>query len=127
MKWFAGVLFRLGTAVLLFWAITSHRYGFFQLLRVVVTASAILAAAGAYCDSGILYARPRVWLWWFVGCAVLFNPLLPVRLDRASWQIADGAAGLLFLASAATDLLELGRQARKNKRGGPRRADQGFS
>jgi hypothetical protein len=35
----------------------------------------------------------------FVGTAVLFNPLVPVRLDRSIWQIVDLAAGITFLAS----------------------------
>ena len=110
-----GVLLRAGTALLLFWALAPHPYWFFDILRVLVTISTAVMASEAWGDfelrdvygSGILYANPRVWLWCFVGCAVLFNPLLPVRLDRASWMVLDAGAGLLFLASASTVLSRL--------------------
>ena len=66
-------------------------YVYFQVLRLVV--------CGAACFGAFTLRHRQGWLWMFVGTAVLFNPLVPVRLDRSIWQIVDLAAGITFLAS----------------------------
>jgi len=40
---------------------------------------------------------PWAWLLGFV--AVIFNPIIPAKLDRATWTYVDVAVGILFLVS----------------------------
>ena len=40
------------------------------------------------------------WIWIFGILALLFNPLAPVHLQRATWQIIDwGAIGVIVIAA----------------------------
>lgn len=85
------------SAFLLYWAQSSyHRYSYFQLLRWVVTLSALLGAWR--------FAAYR----WYVAtaalilAAVLFNPINPIRMTRYQWHPYDfwgalGCAGLAVL------------------------------
>jgi hypothetical protein len=73
--------------VMLVLAVTGrHPYGFDTLLRW------ICCAAFAY-SVFIASENKRVPLVWIFGVlAVLFNPILPVHLQRDTWQIIDWAA-----------------------------------
>ena len=70
-------------------------YGFYTLLRIVVTASAAFAAyyffeKGDDSQSGIILAL----------IALLFNPLIPIHLDKAIWMPIDiGTAIYMYLVS----------------------------
>jgi hypothetical protein len=66
-------------------------YAYFQVLRLVV--------CGAACFGAFTFKQRQGWLWMMVIIAVLFNPLLPVRLDRGVWQVIDLATGIIFLFS----------------------------
>jgi hypothetical protein len=71
-------------------------YGYFQLLRFVV------CGAGAYV-AWVSYHSRYAWAAWPFGfVAILFNPLAPVHLSRATWQPVDLACAALFLLAAAT-------------------------
>lgn len=67
--------------------------GYFTFLRWVV------AAASAY----YLYVIYRnvhqwnFWAWTFVLLAILFNPIVPVYLDRDTWRLFDFIALILFI------------------------------
>jgi hypothetical protein len=91
-----SIALRATTAALLFWAVAPHRYGYFQLLRVVVTASALMVA---WQERPAVTRESSAWVWCFVGCAILFNPLFPVGLSRGAWRVVDIAAGALFVAT----------------------------
>ena len=59
-------------------------YGFYTLLRIVVTASAAFAAyyffeEGDDSQSGIIWDL----------IAILFNPLITIQLDKAIWMPID--------------------------------------
>ena len=71
--------------------IDSLPYAYFQTLRLVVCGVACLGAS--------ILKNKRGWLWAMVAIAALFNPIVPVRLDRAVWQFIDLATGLVFLVS----------------------------
>jgi hypothetical protein len=93
MKLSLSVIARIVGSVLLFWALFEHPYGYFTLLRWVVCATAIYTA---YLSTTV----NRVpWAWVFGLIALLFNPLIPVRIDRATWAYLDVAVGILFLIS----------------------------
>lgn len=65
-------------------------YGFYTLLRLVVSLSAIYMAIKAN-----KLGKP-IWLWLMIGTALLFNPALPVQLIRSNWQALDVVALVVF-------------------------------
>ncbi|HEX4592571.1 MAG TPA: DUF6804 family protein, partial [Gemmataceae bacterium] len=67
---------------------------YFSLLRWVVCAAAVGFAAYGSSSS-------RVWAGWVFGIlAILFNPLVPVRLSRSTWQFIDIASAIGLAAGA---------------------------
>jgi hypothetical protein len=38
-----------------------------------------------------------LWVWVFGAIAVLFNPLLPVRMSRSDWEIVNVLTGAFFV------------------------------
>jgi hypothetical protein len=73
-------------------ALVPMPYGFYTLLRLVVT---IAAALVAY----VWLRRDRSSLvpFAFGGVAFLFNPLIPVHLSRTAWAPIDVAVAAAFL------------------------------
>jgi len=55
---------------------------------------------GLSSDEGQQHAKRR-WTWILGGMAVLFNPILPIRIHRTDWQIVDalGAATLFVFVA----------------------------
>ena len=41
------------------------------------------------------------WPWILGGMAVLFNPIVPIRMHRSDWQIVDFVAAITLLAFVA--------------------------
>ena len=80
-------------AGLLFWSIARHPYDYFTILRFVVCAVAIYVAYLSYINKAIGC------LWLFGVIAVLFNPLVIVRLSRQTWMPVDIATGIVMLIS----------------------------
>lgn len=70
-------------------------YGLYTLIRVIVCGCAIYLAVKSKGTGG------AVWPWIMGGVAVLFNPILPVRMQWSEWEIADLAAAVTMLAFAA--------------------------
>ena len=81
--------------MLLVAAFGKYPYGFYMVLRLVVTVGAIYWAWRAY-QAGL-----RGWTWAFVAVALLLNPFLPIRMQRAQWQPIDLWLGILLLAWCA--------------------------
>jgi len=78
-------------AVFLLLALLDWPYGYYQLLRLVVTGA---AAWTAY----IAYDAKKQWLMViFIIIALLFNPLAPVHLDRETWAGIDILCAIAFL------------------------------
>ncbi len=71
--------------------VDSLPYAYFQIMRLVV--------CGAVCFGAFTLKNRQGWLGTMAIIAVLFNPLLPVRLDRNTWQVIDLATGIVFLIS----------------------------
>lgn len=67
-------------------------YGYYQLLRLVVCCT----------FSGLAYATakasPRMSAWPFIlgAAALLFNPVVPAHLDKATWAVLDLLAAALL-------------------------------
>ena len=75
-------------AIPTFWA-----YGYYVLLRWVVTISAVFLLSLAY------ESKKTFWLFLMGIVAILFNPIIPVHLDKETWIIIDLIAAILFLIS----------------------------
>jgi len=70
-------------------------YGFYTLLRLVVCVSAVYLVFQAN------ELKKTAWIWLMGGTALLFNPLIPVRLGRSDWQVFDLMAAVVFGVSLA--------------------------
>lgn len=82
------------TALMLFGALASWPYGYYQFLRLVVCAVAAYVTFMAY--------NWRIsWATYLFGIiAVLFNPLVPIHLSRKIWQTIDVVCAALFVVIA---------------------------
>lgn len=65
-------------------------YGYYQLLRIVVTVTAGFVAYVLYDE------QDRTWFA-FLAIAILFNPLLPVHLERELWTAIDYVTAGIFV------------------------------
>jgi hypothetical protein len=77
--------------IILFLALGQWPYGYFILLRWVVTAGAIIVAINAF-DKNIDWAKVV-----FLFIAILFNPIVPVHLSREIWIPIDVVVGVMFI------------------------------
>ena len=66
-------------------------YGYYILLRWVVCGS---SAYIAFVANGV---ERRGWMWGMGFIALLFNPLVPVHLDKATWTLIDLAVAVVFV------------------------------
>lgn len=84
---------KLIAAALLFGALARHQYDYYTLLRWVVCGVAAFAAfrAGGVNKAGWVLALAIV--------ALVFNPILPVRLSRDTWALIDVGSALLLASS----------------------------
>ena len=84
---------RLATACALLVALGRLPYSYYTLMRFLCC---VVAGYGAYIASE---RKQQPWMWAFGATALLFNPFVPVRLDRATWAVLDVAAAALMLWS----------------------------
>mgnify|MGYP001000638762 FL=1 len=84
---------RLIAAILLLVAIADFDYGFYMLLRFIICAISVYLAYNA------AKGGAEHWVWIFGIIAALFNPFLPVHLNKGLWKIIDSAAAFIFLFS----------------------------
>lgn len=84
---------RLIAAGLLFWALARHSIDYFTLLRWVV------CGVAAYTAYVAVAQESRAWPWVMGGIAVLFNPIIQVRLSRKTWAPIDVGTGVVLLVS----------------------------
>lgn len=68
-------------------------YGYYVLLRWVVTISAVFLLSLAY------KSKKTFWLFLMGIVAILFNPIIPVHLDKETWVVIDLIVAILFLVS----------------------------
>jgi len=87
------IIARIIAAILLFWALDRHPYGYYTLLRFVVCG---VAAYSAYFAAEL---KKKSWAWIFGIIAFLFNPIIPIHFDRDTWQIIDVGVAILLLVS----------------------------
>jgi len=85
------VLTILGAVLLLIASAGKHPYGFYMVLRLVITVGAVYWAWRVY------KAGQQVWTWIFVAVALLLNPFLPIRMQRTQWQPIDLYLGIFLI------------------------------
>lgn len=83
----------LAPAGLLLAALLPLPYGFYTLLRLVVSAAAAYLAYREYEVDRSL----SIWVMVFVGILLLFNPLVPVHLSKEVWVPIDIGTSVLFM------------------------------
>lgn len=66
-------------------------YGYFRLLRFIVSIAGIMFAVQA-CQ-----AKSNWGIWVFGGIAVLFNPIAPLYFPRDIWLVIDAIVGCIFI------------------------------
>jgi hypothetical protein len=88
---------KLITAAMLLFATLQLPYGYYTLLRIVVSIASGLSAVNAFENNktGTAYAFGIVLL--------LFNPIFPIYLDKETWIPIDIAIGIFFGISGFTD------------------------
>lgn len=81
-------------ASMLLAAVGKWPYAYYQLMRWVVCATAVFVAYNGW-------TFKRVWALWVFGfVAVLFNPLVPIHIERDIWQVIDLLAAATFVSGA---------------------------
>lgn len=87
----------IASGVLLLLAIpTGWPYDFYILLRWIIFFSASYVAFEFY------KSKLQTWTFIFGGLAFLFNPLLPIYLNKLMWVPIDLIGSILFFVSAFT-------------------------
>ena len=86
-------LLKLITSGMLFLAIFQLPYGYYNLLRLVVTISSGISSFSAYENEKVGIAII------FAIICLLFNPIFPIYLDKSMWIPIDIIAGIFFGAS----------------------------
>ena len=82
-------------ATMLFIGAAPLPYGYYTLLRLVVTGVFIWAAF-------VSYERKYDILPWVFGVgAILFNPLIKIHLPKELWMVIDVATGIFLLVVKA--------------------------
>ena len=80
-------------SIMLFLALASWPFVYYQLLRFVVCGVAGYIAFTAY-------AWRKFWVFGLFGfIAILFNPIVPPELSRETWQIIDIVSAVVFVGS----------------------------
>jgi len=81
-------------------ALGHHPYDYYRLLRWIVCGVAAFAAFRASERN-----KNGGWVWVLAFVALLFNPIIPVHLERETWAFIDvGVAVLLLISIVAVDL-----------------------
>lgn len=83
------------SAALLLAALGDWAYGYYTFLRIAVCLTAVFGAVESISEDS---------KWWVVlsGIAILFNPVIPIHLDKATWAPIDIISAGLLVASGFT-------------------------
>lgn len=69
-------------------------YGFYILLRWIISITSAMVAYGFY------KSKFPAWTFVFGTLAFLFNPILPVYLNKSAWVSIDFISAILFFIAA---------------------------
>ena len=92
-KNYLPLIARIIAGVMLLLAMADWQYSYYEVLRVVVCIASLYLAYD-------LYENKRVgWTCIFVATAILFNPLIPIYMQKETWQLIDFVSAIIFFAS----------------------------
>ena len=80
------------SSAMLFLAVIRVPYGYYQLLRLIVTISSGLGLYVIHTKN-----KSQCTAVFFLIILLLFNPIFPIHLSRSIWRPIDISTGLLFL------------------------------
>lgn len=80
--------------ILLLIAVGDLDYGYYEILRIIVT---IFATVFVYMFKAFENISLMIIM---IIVAILFNPILPIHLDKDTWVFLDFISSILFLISA---------------------------
>jgi hypothetical protein len=80
-------------ALLLLIAVWRLPYGYYTFTRVITCGIAVLIAAAGMRERPVV----RIWSASLLAIVVLFNPLVPIHLSRATWFYFDLGAAAIFV------------------------------
>lgn len=83
-------------AAMCVFALLELPYGYYTLLRLVVTGCALLSAYWLGAERGLFWIMALI--------AVLFNPIMPIHFSRELWAVFDLAVAGGFVAAALSIL-----------------------
>ena len=87
------IIARTIAAILLLWALDRHPYSYYTILRFVVCG---VTGYGVYFAAQL---EKNGWAWAFGIIALLFNPIIPIHLDRETWAFIDLGVAVLLCVS----------------------------
>lgn len=82
-------------AGLLFWAVGDRPYGYYELMRMGVTAAALATGVLLYRDRAVIL------LFLCIALALVFNPFVRVSLRKEQWRPVNIAGATIFLVLAS--------------------------
>ncbi len=87
------IIARIIAIILLIWALDDHPYSYYTLLRFAVS------AVSAYGTIFAIKLKKNDWAWLLGIIAILFNPFIPIHLDRNTWTLIDVGVAIILLVS----------------------------
>lgn len=81
---------------LLFAIPTGWPYSFYILLRWFIFASSLVVSYGFYSS------KVSPWAFIFGGIAFLFNPIVPIYLNKTTWVSLDFISAILFFIASGS-------------------------
>jgi hypothetical protein len=88
-----SIVLRIISAGLLFGALAKNPYDYYIFLRFTT------CATSAYCAFLGNQLKSQNWLVVFCILAVLFNPFMPLKFSRDTWNLIDITTALFFVIS----------------------------
>lgn len=88
-----NIVLRAVTILLLVFATRELPYDYYTILRLVVCG---VSAYGCYIAH---INKDRVWYWIFGIIAFLFNPIVPIYLEKRTWVVIDLFVAGVFAVS----------------------------
>lgn len=93
MTWIKENWYRLIIITMLVLAIMDLPYGYYQLLRWIVSIASFYLAYILYLQAS------KFWIVLFATLGIIFNPLIPFYLEKETWMVIDLIAALIYLIS----------------------------
>lgn len=78
---------------LLLIALLPMPYGYYTLVRICICLYSAFLAYKSWEE------KIDIWMWIFIVIAVLFNPIIPIYLNRELWAIIDIVIAIVFFIS----------------------------